>query len=130
MALIPMVVTNIPEAETITFTAYIEKPEEMTATLATGLDALSLYLTLVSDLPKTLISEDLIESGTRLIAQVLKNIVQPLTDENDTLTKDAMAGKSRKELLKAKGTKDIFATLSGVLDSLTEMINSLFLQES
>lgn len=75
MALIPMVVTNIPEAETITFTAYIEKPEEMTATLATGLDALSLYLTLVSDLPKTLISEDLIESGTRLIAQVLKNIV-------------------------------------------------------
>lgn len=41
-----------------------------------------------------------------------------------------MAGKSRKELLKAKGTKDIFATLSGVLDSLTEMINSLFLQES
>ena len=70
-----MVVLNIPSAETISFTAYIEKPEEMTQKLATGLDALSLYLTLVPDLPKTLISDDVIESGTRLIAQVLKNIV-------------------------------------------------------
>ena len=56
-----MVVMNIPNAETINFTAYIENPEQTTATLGTGLDALSLYLTICPDLPKTLISEDVIE---------------------------------------------------------------------
>lgn len=61
--LLPMMAVKIPDPESISLVGYIENEEKQSSTISTGIDALTLYLRLAPDVPKTLDTESVIESG-------------------------------------------------------------------